>query len=488
MPKKCISICKQFPKEDCNAPRCRYIDGSKRKYCRISYKYKMTQPNCKVTRKYKKSEEKMVAQNKIRQFINRSSRVLQLICANSGECLAFGRKISEINAYFKNFIMFDYSVGNAITIGEPSDNGFIKQITFERNGYKANTILKSSQKPDSDNLVYEYIVGTKFINRIIRKFPCFIETYGLYFYKSPNHWNYMKDNDIPDILRYINLQSSINYSKACTDSRYAAILMQHISSGISIEQVIASNIFINIIKYDLIYILFIVYQALAAVSTKFTHYDLHPGNVMIYEPVKGKYIQYIYHLNDGSIISFYCPYIPKIIDYGRSFFDNGNINSSNIYDKVCDTKACDPCGEDNGFIWLDPKAFLHISSSMKNESHDLRLLNGINNSLNSIMMENDNKNDTYKSMHSIVSKVRYGVGIDYEDQKQFGTKENTKLHLSGETIANVTDAYIQLKTHIEKQGLINENQAKYSNPDDQLGILHIYANGNPMVYESSSSK
>lgn len=484
MPKRCVSTCKQFPKSECNPPRCRYIDGSQRKYCRISYKYKMNPGNCRVTRRYKKGEIRPAAKNKIRQFLNRSGRILSIVCSKSGECLAFGKRISEINSLFKGFVGFEYALDSIKEIGKPSVNGFNKQITYERNGYKANTILKSSQNPEADNLVYEYIVGTKFVNRMIRRFPCFLETYGLYFYKSPIYWRMMREHQPhwKNILDRLELQKSINYKKACEQSTYAAILIQHISASSVLDDFISGGYFNNVIQYDLIYVLFIIYQALSSLSKQFTHYDLHANNVLLYEPTPGKYIQYNYHLEGGEIISFRCRYIPKIIDYGRSFFDNGNTNGKGIYDKVCSTNACDYCGEDYGFAWLDPNSEYGICSSKKNESHDLRLLKIIHNNLNS-KMDDEPENDTYQSLYSILRKVKYGVGIDNSDEKQFGTRENTTLHPNGEVIANVTDAYSQLKRHILKKELIDENQAQYSDPSKQIGILHIYANGNPMVYE-----
>ena len=120
----------------------------------------------------------------------------------------------------------------------------------------------------------------------------------------------------------------------------------------------------------------------------FTHYDLHLENVLLYEPVKGKYIQYHYHLNANTEITFKCCYIAKIIDYGRSYFvDKYSPNivtktSSNIRYKVCNIKACDSseskCGDDYGYGILAPEDppgnFFFISSSTRNMSHDLRLL------------------------------------------------------------------------------------------------------------------
>jgi hypothetical protein len=109
---------------------------------------------------------------------------------------------------------------------------------------------------------------------------------------------------------------------------------------------------------------------------KFTHYDLHTDNVILYEPVPGKYIQYHYQTETG-VISFRSPYIAKIIDYGRSYINDGE-TSKDIYDKVCKLKKCDPnCGVDKGFSMFklsNEEHLYHIVSQKKNESHDLRFL------------------------------------------------------------------------------------------------------------------
>ena len=34
---KCFSTCREFEKEECNPPRCKYIGGTTLKYCRISH-------------------------------------------------------------------------------------------------------------------------------------------------------------------------------------------------------------------------------------------------------------------------------------------------------------------------------------------------------------------------------------------------------------------------------------------------------------------
>jgi len=482
MPHKCTSQCKQFQKDECNAPRCRYIDGSQRHYCRLSYKYKMLKPSCKVTRKYKKGEEKAVAEKKIQRFIGRSEKVIKIICSNSGQCIAFGRKIAEINHFFKGFIGFDYVVGPVKALGQPSKNGFVKEIAFDRNGYKSYAILKSSRTPNADNLVYEYLVGIKYINRILHQYPCFIETYGLYYYKDPSHWTRMQ-SPFPiynTILKNLELQNTIDYSKSCIEPHQASILIQHITGAKTLFDFLSNPAYVDVVKYDIVFVLFILYHALSSVSKTFTHYDLHNGNVIMYEPIPGKYIQYEYHLSNKTI-SFKCPFIPKIIDYGRSYFDNGNINSKKIYERVCREPDCDDCGELYGYSWLKPDSKVFIRSSQKNESHDLRLLDIVKNNFKIIESSVHPQTLAFKKLFAILKKVKYGIGIKGADNKQFGTKEN--LRMDGPNIYNVTSAYNSLRTLCETPELLVENETQYSNPANQIGTLHIYDDGRTMVYE-----
>ena len=476
--KKCVSTCNQFPEVECNPPRCKYIKGQTRKsYCRISHKYKTNKLNCRVSRRIKKKDVEKVAKNRIKNFMKKSKTFLQIVCPDSGICTAFGNHTKELNTFFKGFTDFHYVKSPIKKIGAVSANGFVKEIEYEKEGYKAHAILKCAQKPGADNLVYEYIVGIKYVNRILHKFPCFVETYGLYYFDKETNWKIMKDLGPVHYsnLKYLLPQNNIDYVKACKNSKYAAILIQHIQHAEGFDKMIKKESFL---KNDMLYALFIVYHALASISKTFTHYDLHDGNALLYEPVPGKIIEYHYHNADGSVTSFFSPYIPKIIDYGRCFFDNGNVSSNKIYDKICSVKECDPdCGQDVGLAWLDPKPFLTISSSKKNESHDLRLLNTI---LKTIKNETKLKGKTFKETEKVLKKVVYGFSLGKED-KEYGTKENLKMPT--DKIYNVNGAYEALKQVVENPDVVTENQQNYSNMADKLGDLHVYHDGKPMKYE-----
>lgn len=214
---KCFSNCRLFEKPECNPPRCKYVSGPIHSYCRLSHRYKMKKPTCNVTRRIKKGEVETNAKKTITTFVKRSKKHLQFICSDSGVCIAFGKSTDEINRFFKGFTDFSYALSPIVKIGSPSANGFVKEIAYKKEDYRADAILKSSQSPDADNLVYEYLVGIKYVNRIMKRFPCFLETYGLYFYQDEDHWNQMRNTAPVDIsvLKRMQLENSINYPQSC---------------------------------------------------------------------------------------------------------------------------------------------------------------------------------------------------------------------------------------------------------------------------------
>ena len=148
--KKCVSTCNQFTEAECNPPRCKYVNGQSRKsYCRLSQKYKMSKTNCNITRKIKKKDLENVAKKRIGNFMKKSKAFLQVVCPNSGICTAFGEHTKELNHFFKGFNDFQYANSPIKAIGAVSANGFVKEIEYERQIYKAHAILKSAQNPDA---------------------------------------------------------------------------------------------------------------------------------------------------------------------------------------------------------------------------------------------------------------------------------------------------------------------------------------------------
>jgi len=397
-------------------------------------------------------------------------------CPTPDNCLILGVQVDDARSYFHGLTTFEDVHAMARRIKTSSGSGFIYEIPYQRKEKVTYAMLKSSKRSNSDNLLYEFIIGYTYINPLVDKLPCFIYTYGLYYYKHKKDWERMftSESVSPQHLKKMLVpQTSIQYDKACTDSKYLSMLIQGLHHSERMSDKIVSQRFLN---DDAVNVLFILYHTLSTLAKSFTHYDLHVENVLLVRLPSKKCIRYVYHIH-GKEITFICPYIPKIIDYGRCFFDNGTIHSKMVYDKICSVPECESCGKYAGFALLSPHKFYTISSQQKNESHDLRLLKGIH-----VEMEYSKANSSpmFLKLYDLLQKVIYGKGIR-GSKKNYGTIEKTKIHYDGSAIGNVTDAYLQLLY------LISSNEAKQHNRiytnEDVDGTLHVYED-RPMVYES----
>ena len=125
----------------------------------------------------RKRAQKTVGKFMKKTEFKRKSKFLQAICSDSGVCIAFGKERKKIFDFFDGFTKFDY-LKSIKAIGAVSANGFVKELEYEREGYIAHAILKSSKEKDADNLMYEYLIGASINVVLLKFFPCFIETYG----------------------------------------------------------------------------------------------------------------------------------------------------------------------------------------------------------------------------------------------------------------------------------------------------------------------
>jgi hypothetical protein len=549
---KCFSKCKKKPRGECFPPECNYINGKKRSYCRLGYKYKMN-ANCETevrilkgkqsrrkriktfedrmkttnaTRKIQKfmkniknkkqilsintnananetgspsleySESKLkkinefnerikktTATRKIKKFMKkyegkRKALFLKSICSDSGVCIAFGREENVIKKFFDNFNNFGLLSKPATTIGKRSANGFVKELTYEKEGYVSNSILKSTSSEKTDNPLYEGLVGL-FINKKAKIFPCFLETYGIYNYNTKDAYLEMKDNALtnPSVLETgltkITKVNEMHINNSCKYPELTAVLIQHLKDAISLNDVMEPDddddsfelFFLN----DFLYVLFQIYVPLSIISDEFTHNDLHTDNVLLYEPVKGSYIEYHYHFkNDNKILSFKCKYITKLIDYGRCYFNDKTetgiyAGSENIYNAVCAKKECVSCGAMQGYKWLNQMPNpdnSYTSSRYRNKSHDLRLLDIIYDTYE------DEINNYAPELKTLFKNLVFYREIDGAPEKLtpgFPDKINF-----------VGDVMTFLNTKVQNPQIINKNNQAYSGLS-KLGDLHIYA-------------
>ncbi len=423
----------------------------------------------------------------------RKAIYLDSICPDASVCLAFGRHADDIKAHFKNFLFFDYVNKNAPqpirSLGEASINGFIKEIAYIHRGYQAHAILKSSQTPEADNLMYEYMVG-QYINKLNKQYPCFLETYGHYVYTDENAWAKMRDENSMEVLKKeLLLQTKTDFDDACRNSKLLAILIQSLKGVKSLSALYNKPDFV---ASNLLTTLFQIYMPLAMVKDTFTHYDLHLDNIQIYEPTQDHYIHFHYHLPSGHVVSFKSGFIAKIIDYGRSYFNDiaSGVNSADIYTDLCDAYECrndmddeedEGCGEMKGFGWMkDDDNPHHISSQKRNISHDLLPLARLKESKSLALLASP----PLKALLAIVnykaldSKTAREMGSAY-----FGTPE-ILTKKSARKINNVYDAFEYLAMLLLSEPQIRQNDLYYADPAKKKGDLEIYSDGRGMKFKS----
>ena len=468
------------------------------------------------------------------------SKFIKRMCNDPALCIAFDRVHRQlINEHFNFFSSLRFISGSIKQIGETSANGFVKEVKFTHDDYSAYAVLKSSVTSSSDNLVYEFLAG-QYMNYQCNYLPCFVETYGLFYYKDTQVWESFKENKQTSPTEFkdgLVLQSTeaVDYAKACQNSKQAAVLLQYIHGAKILHSFISNSI--DYMGYQMVYqipyLLYQIYFALSQLKNNFTHYDLHTSNVMLYEPSKGKYIEYVYHTDNGKEVRFKCPFLVKIIDYGRCFFkwsptdieknkeiDRFNhsrnraliekprlyVSSPEIYRHLCDEAQCSyentdhegntysyTCGRKYGFSWLDnpTKKTNHkyfISSSRSNMSHDLRLIYIVGQTLLRKKVHEFNTKhrlpdeiEVSAEITELFKKVVYAVGLQ-PNQDHSGTKENTSSGLP-HRIQNVSDAEKALRELILDKKLVKINRDKYHEKKNRLGALHIYSDGTQMKFE-----
>lgn len=434
------------------------------------------------TQKYNKKNRKT---KKITNSI-KTSEYFKYICNDSHYCINFGIEQQKINNFFNNFIDFTYAISPIRTIDEGS-NGLIKKIIYERRDYQSYAIMKFQLKRTNDSLLYEYLIGC-FINKYTKLLPSFIHTYGLYKNNFKNSKLKNKNLSIQELKKNITYIDNVHLLNPSFDvgCKYSlAILLEHISPSYTLDTFIENIIYYkNFFKIELINCLYQLYYSLYLLADNFTHYDLHLGNVMYYRPKKDGYITFIYHHKNNKITTFSTQYIVKIIDYGRCYFyDNEtNISSFSLLDDLCKTKECNPnCGEKFGFNWLNKSSSsknYFISSKVNNRSHDLRYLYETNKKLKKLDI---NIKDYDSSVDDILSRVLYGVDINIEKEKRYGSKEIYKDNIEKynklypNTIKNVIEAKEELQKYVK-------TNKEYFNTLHKIGELHIYENGTEMKY------
>ena len=516
---KKVSQCKGLAKNNCFQP-CKYVDTQKRQYCRISGRKNVDKVE-KATKTIRRFMSKTISNKRVRQVtprvstpmpslissstprvslslsekkLKRSRQIekvnkakntignflyknrekiranfLKMVCSDSGVCIAFGKESKKINDFFKFFDNFDYMTN--YTILNNGGNGTIVKIDYEREQYKSYAVLKKIVKATADSLMYEYIVGRFFINNVYKKFPSFLQTYG---FVNSDDLATLKDQRIIN-LNSANIDDGIRIS--CMNPSKIFLLLENVSKPITLNSKInglSQPMLKNFIKEEFFGILFQIYYTLNILKNVFTHYDLHSNNILLYEPIEDGYIDYHYHYR-GEVITFKSRYIVKIIDYGRCYFRGSDIDTHEIYRKICNIRECNDgrevCGNKSGYSFFytneaDIKRNHYINKLVNNQSHDLRLLYDLNNIIPKLKISPE----INKPLSFILKKINY--------KKTFGTPQ---LLTSGAPtkINNVTDAFLYIKYTIISLSLPISHAFDGLN---KIGDLNVFDDGRDMVF------
>jgi hypothetical protein len=397
-------------------------------------------------------------------------------------CEILGKETETTKNYFKNFSDFTYLSKNAPRIGcGISLNGFIKELTFEnKEGLEAKAVIKTSKTCKSeyvpDNLIYEGFVG-KYLNKMSLRYPCFLETYGIFCYDLTSTaydlmTNY-EDLDIDILKSGLILKEEITIDDlkfSIENPTVFSVIIQHIKNA---DTIVEKNMNLEFLEFDLIYVLFQIYAPLVWLADEFTHYDLHHENVLIYEQENNSYVEYHYHLNDTEIVSFKSKYVAKIIDCGRCYFNDKDNDNDSFYgssEKIYN-ELCKLINNDNDmikksglklFFGENSKYFIDIKKN--NKSHQLRLLKMVS------RMTKYRLDIMPPHLKQMLSKIVY-------DEKH-GTKEMLESGLP-EKINNIMDAFVELTDIVKNTIYVDKNNKRYENLI-KLGDLHIYSDGRHM--------
>ena len=264
----------------------------------------------------------------------------------------------------------------------------------------------------------------------------------------------------------------------CVKAANLCVLTQHLKNAKTFYDHYQSD---DYIVNESAYTLYQIYFALHQIRKEFTHYDLHLANVLLYEPIEGKYIQYHFH-SKNKTVSYKSRYLVKIIDYGRSFFTG----SPEYYQKVCNEPRCQPLnGLRKGFTNFHPpgpagvgraadRVYGHANALFKNESHDLKFLYNCNYMVTKDFPEKQKLLDA--DYMKILQDTIYMKELSHFSRA--GTIENLT---HSDKIHNVTDGCERWEAYIEDPIRIQKNEKVYEGYSS-LGDLHIYTDGRELQF------
>jgi hypothetical protein len=254
-----------------------------------------------------------------------------------------------------------------------------------------------------------------------------------------------------DCNKYSNFLLDNNLSVSYSFPTSFSVIVQHIKNANSFYDHFESG---DKPLHELITILYQLYSVLSILYNKFNHNDLHGGNVLLYTPTEGRFIRMNYHYPDNSVVSFNTYYIPKMIDYGMSYFqdDETNISSHTFKKKI------DSFEKINNSYYFLKKSY--------NKESDLHLLQNVK----KINYEN---NVNLKEMFAIFLK-----DIKDFDETDNETKKQTDYRLKVFGKKDIHYAHTELKSFVQSHEIQSVMLNTNLFPSDKLlGTMDIYLDG-----------
>lgn len=269
---------------------------------------------------------------------------------DSQDCLLFGTQIKNVLSFFNNFNL-DVAPGGPIRVqwealgAAASTNGFVSLVKFTRDNVHALAVLKTSKHKKSDNLMYEYRVGT-YLNSVCDVFPCFVFTYGIYTGLKP------PKTAQPVAIAPDNIVSDFSINAACDPARGVEklnLLTQFLGNSKPLYSYMEQSerndallpVFFQIV-YSLVWLN-------SGGKYRFRHNDLHQNNVLIYELPKP--IQFTFRMRGAEPVVFLSRYLAKIIDYGRSKYGLDQEDHASSANDLKEHAAAANCNHTKDFHW-----------------------------------------------------------------------------------------------------------------------------------------
>jgi hypothetical protein len=409
-----------------------------------------------------------------------------------------GIGLPQLVKKFNDFNDFSMAVGKIKKIVNNEDV-LVAEINYKNGETECSAVFKTLNKNpkrpvDKDNVAFEYLVGKFGINHWVEYFPCFTYTFALYYHNDEKTHDQIKTLDVrsSDLTGMVHTNGPLE--STCSYYGTECLLTQYIRGNL-LASYYKDDEFV---KTELLKVLFVLYQALNALNNKFTHYDFHPSNVILYELPKNEVFEYKYSDDEGVYCTFKSRYLPKIIDYGRSCCYPV---TKQLRQELCAIKKCrlpqydtsthpdgqyknhrdeSTCHLGRGLQWLagpfsknQERKDFYIDSSRVNRSHDLRLLATmyISHKRNNAIMRNS-------AIRKFFEKVKFPLTVqkgpnNSDNDAAFAVEEDTGVEPN--TILNVMDAYHELLD------LVTTHYAKQQYQRHSTHVIHVKS-GSPMRY------